>query len=103
MATPVAALRAMRLLLSQRGIVFWSEPVGSNEPLQNRNPQGKLRANISPFHCLTVSLAQEGAGLGTIIGEVGARQLAHQAAFSHFERLPIQSAAQQFFLLRSAS
>ena len=103
MAQPLASLSAIRRLLSPTGAVFWSEPTGSHEPLDNRNPQGKLRANLSPFHCLTVSLASGGAGLGTIIGEAGARALAGQAGFSSFETLVIESSMQQFFLLRTSS
>jgi SAM-dependent methyltransferase len=100
MPAPVSGLRAMGAVLSPQGSLFWSEPTGSREPLENRNPQGKLRSNLSPFHCLTVSLAAGGAGLGTIIGEAGARELAAQAGFVTFEKLPIDSPAQQFFRLR---
>jgi 2-polyprenyl-3-methyl-5-hydroxy-6-metoxy-1,4-benzoquinol methylase len=100
MVDPVQSLRAIGALLSPGGVFFWSEPTGSSEPLENRNPQGRLRASLSPFHCLTVSLAGGGAGLGTIIGESGARALAHQAGFGSFEKLSIDSPMQQFFLLR---
>jgi 2-polyprenyl-3-methyl-5-hydroxy-6-metoxy-1,4-benzoquinol methylase len=100
MPAPISGLRAMGAALSARGSVFWSEPSGSREPLENRNPQGKLRSNLSPFHCLTISLAAGGAGLGTLIGEAGARELAEQAGFGSFEKLRIDSPAQQFFLLR---
>jgi len=98
MVEPVGALRAMRALLVAGGQVFWSEPTGSREPLENRNPQGRLRASLSPFHCLTVSLAAGGAALGTIIGEAGARELAAQAGFARFDKLGIPHPAQQFFL-----
>ena len=103
MVAPVQALRAMGALLPESGLLFWSEPTGSREPLENRNPQGKLRANLSPFHCLTVSLGAGGAGLGTIIGEAGARELAQEAGFGSFEKLAIDSATQQFFLLTAAA
>jgi 2-polyprenyl-3-methyl-5-hydroxy-6-metoxy-1,4-benzoquinol methylase len=103
MVRPVEGLRAIRTLLAPGGRLFWSEPTGSHEPLENRNPQGRLRASLSPFHCLTVSLAEGGAGLGTIIGEAGARALAAQAGFTAFQKLASQSATQQFFLLVRAS
>jgi 2-polyprenyl-3-methyl-5-hydroxy-6-metoxy-1,4-benzoquinol methylase len=99
MVEPVGALRAMRGLLAPGGMLFWSEPTGSREPLENRNSQGRLRASLSPFHCLTVSMAAGGAALGTIIGEAGARELAAAAGFARFEKLAIPSPAQQFFLL----
>ena len=100
MVDPVGALRAIRDLLAPGGAVFWSEPTGSRNPLENRNPSGKLRANLSPFHCLTVSLAAGGAGLGTIIGEEGARELAAAARFGSFTKLAVENKMQQFFLLR---
>ena len=99
MARPVEALRAVRALLAPGGRVFWSEPTGSREPLENRNLYGRLRASLSPFHCLPVALADGGAGLGTIIGETGARALAAQAGFASFRKLTSQSLTQQFFLL----
>lgn len=100
MVDPVGGLRAIGELLSPGGAVFWAEPTGSRNPLQNRNPAGKLRATLSPFHCLTVSLAAGGAGLGTIIGEEGARELAAAARFGSFTKLAVQNKMQQFFLLR---
>jgi 2-polyprenyl-3-methyl-5-hydroxy-6-metoxy-1,4-benzoquinol methylase len=103
MVEPVQALRAIRELLSPEGALFWSEPTGSREPLENRNPAGKMRANQSPINCLTVSLAVGGAGLGTIIGEAGARELAQQAGFASFQTLNIENPMQQFFLVRARS
>ncbi len=100
MPDPVGALRQIgRLLSEEHGLLFWSEPTGSDNPMENRNATGKMRSSLSPYHCLTVSLAEEGAGLGTIIGERGARDLAREAGFTHFEKLPIKSAMQQFFLV----
>ena len=99
MPDPVGALQQIGRLLSEEGLLFWSEPTGSDNPMENRNATGKMRSALSPYHCLTVSLAEEGAGLGTIIGEAGARDLAREAGFTHFEKLPIKSAMQQFFLV----
>ena len=100
MTDPVGALRVLRQRLNAEGSVFWSEPTGSHEPMRNRNPIGKMRSALSPYHCLTVSLAAGGAGLGTIIGESGARSLASEAGFETFEKLDIQNPMQQFFLLK---
>lgn len=101
MFDPVGALSVLKKLLSADGLVLWSEPTGSHNPLENRNPIGKMRANLSPFHCLTVSMASGGAALGTIIGEAGARRLAAEAGFSRFERFDIDHPMQQFFGLKS--
>ena len=100
MAEPAAALGQIRGLMSDAGVLFWSEPTGSRDPMENRAPVEKMRAGLSPYHCLTVSLAEGGRALGTIIGESGARELARAAGFDNFERLTIESRMQQFFLLR---
>ena len=99
MKDPVGVLRHIRTLLADDGSLFWSEPTGSDEPAENRNPPGRMRSALSPYHCLTVSLAAGGPGLGTIIGEAGARDLAEKAGFERFERLNVDSAMQQFFLV----
>jgi len=75
MKDPVGSLRAMRTALTHNttttttpssqtsdeeagGFLFWSEPLGSRNPMNNRNTQAKMRAAVSPLHCMTVSLAQ---------------------------------------------
>lgn len=100
MVDPKATLKAIRAALADDGVYMWSEPNASANPLENRNPVGKMFHSLSPLHCLTVSLAFDGAGLGTVIGETGARALAKEAGFSQFEKLPIQHPLNQFFALR---
>jgi 2-polyprenyl-3-methyl-5-hydroxy-6-metoxy-1,4-benzoquinol methylase len=100
MPNPVGALRTLRELLSETGQFLWVEPTGSDDPRENRHPVHRLRAAISPLHCLCVSRAAGGEGLGTIIGERGARRLAEQAGYSSFQTLPIENPMQQFFLLQ---
>jgi 2-polyprenyl-3-methyl-5-hydroxy-6-metoxy-1,4-benzoquinol methylase len=99
MVNPRATLRAIRGALAPDGIYVWSEPNASGKAHLNRNPIGRTFHAISPFHCMTVSLAHDGEGLGTVIGEEGARVLAREAGFSHFEKLPIQNPLNQFFAL----
>lgn len=101
MVDPLATLRAIRAALAADGVYLWAEPNASDRPDENRNPVGKLCAAISPLLCLTVSLAHGGAGLGTIIGERGARALARDAGFGAFDRLPIDNPFTQFFALRA--
>ena len=100
MVDPKATLRAIRGALAEDGVYIWSEPNASANAHENRNPVGKMFHSISPLHCMTVSLAHNGAGLGTVIGEEGARALAREAGFTHFEKLPIQNPFNQFFALR---
>jgi len=99
MVDPIGTLRAMREALSEGGQAFWIEPNASHEPLENRNPVGKAFANISPAHCMTVSLAHGGAGLGTILGEKGTRALAEEAGYSGCTRLPIEHPFNLFMVL----
>jgi 2-polyprenyl-3-methyl-5-hydroxy-6-metoxy-1,4-benzoquinol methylase len=100
MIDPRGTLRAIHAALAEDGIYLWSEPNASDNPLENRNAVGKAFACVSPLHCMTVSLAHHGEGLGTVIGERGVRELAEEAGFSSVEKLPIQNAFNQFFALR---
>jgi hypothetical protein len=54
----------------------------------------------STMHCLTVSLAQGGEGLGSVIGEKLARELAREAGFGGVERLPVKNPYHQIFAVR---
>lgn len=99
MVDPKATLKAIRESLSDDGVFLWLEPNASENPLENRNPVGKIFSTISPLHCMTVSLAHGGEGLGTVIGETGARSLARDAGFSRFEKASIEDPFNQFFIL----
>ena len=101
MVDPLATLEAIREALAEDGVNLWGEPNASHNAHENRNPLGKVFHAISPLHCMTVSLAYDGAGLGTVIGEKGARELAEQAGFKHFEPIPIEDPFNQFFALRT--
>jgi 2-polyprenyl-3-methyl-5-hydroxy-6-metoxy-1,4-benzoquinol methylase len=99
MVDPLATLKAIREALAPDGVYLWSEPNASANAHENRNPVGRAFHAISPLHCMTVSLAHDGAGLGTVIGEAGARALAEQAGFKSFEKLAIENPFNQFFAL----
>lgn len=100
MADPVGVLRTIRERLTDDGLLVWSEPAGSVNPLENRDTLSRMRAALSPFHCLTVSLAAGGPGLGTLIGTEAAQELASEAGFERFETLPVPCETQLFFGLR---
>jgi hypothetical protein len=88
-------------VLAEDGLIVWSEPSGSSNALENReDPLARVRAALSPYHCLTVSLAAGGAGLGTILGEDGVRRLAAEAGYEDIEILPVDSPLQAFYGLR---
>lgn len=51
------------------------------------NPFAPLYYGISTMHCMTVSLAEGGAGLGTVWGIQLARQMLADAGFTRVEVL----------------
>lgn len=101
MVKPRATLDAIRRALAPEGVYVWSEPNLSANAHENRTPIGRTFHAISPLHCMTVSLAFSGEGLGTVIGEQGARALAQDVGFQRFEKLPIENPFNQFFALRA--
>lgn len=54
------------------------------------HPMGPFLYTVSTMHCMTVSLAQDGAGLGAMWGEEKAREMLREAGFDNVEvkRLP---------------
>jgi len=54
----------------------------------------------STMHCMTVSLAQGGEGLGSVISGKLARELGREAGFSEFEILPVKNPYHQIFAIR---
>ena len=70
LAQPVDVLRAIRRALKQEGVYFMIDIAASSELGDNLDhPLATALYTVSLFHCMTVSLAQGGAGLGTMWGE----------------------------------
>ncbi len=100
MARPRAALAAVRGILKPGGAFLWSEADASDNLEENLNSVGRALYGASTMHCMTVSLADHGEGLGVVIGEKRARSLATEAGFTSFERLAIKNPYHQIFLAR---
>ena len=49
------------------------------------HPLGPMLYSVSVLHCMTVSLAQGGPGLGTVWGEQTATELVREAGFSQVD------------------
>jgi 2-polyprenyl-3-methyl-5-hydroxy-6-metoxy-1,4-benzoquinol methylase len=79
---PDTVLREIRKILKPDG-VFLMQDIRSSSHLENNidNPIGSMLYTISTMHCMTVSLAQGGAGLGTCWGEELALQMLDEAGF----------------------
>jgi 2-polyprenyl-3-methyl-5-hydroxy-6-metoxy-1,4-benzoquinol methylase len=100
MANPRGALRAIRTALKPTGALMWSEAKASDRLEDNLGTWGRSLYGASTMHCMTVSLAHDGEGLGSVIGENLARELAIEAGFSNFAILPVDNPFHQIFVLR---
>jgi SAM-dependent methyltransferase len=89
-AEPAKVLANIARALRPDGTYIMVEPDASSHLEGNlAHPLATLLYTISTFHCTTVSLAQNGAGLGTMWRREKALEMLHGAGFSgvHVERL----------------
>jgi SAM-dependent methyltransferase len=85
-ARPLAMLKGIRRALRDDGTYLMQDIQGSSHHHENLDhPGGPLMYMISTMHCMTVSLAQGGDGLGAMWGEEKARELLAEAGFSSVE------------------
>lgn len=90
-ADPAGVLRGIRVALRPGGTFLMQDIAASSHLHKNLDhPLGPFLYTISTMHCMTVSLAQGGAGLGTVWGEELALQMLSEAGFSDVtvKRLP---------------
>jgi 2-polyprenyl-3-methyl-5-hydroxy-6-metoxy-1,4-benzoquinol methylase len=82
-AKPLALLKGIRRTLKPGGTYLMQDIQGSSHHHENLDhPGGPLLYMISTMHCMTVSLAQGGDGLGAMWGEEKARELLAEAGFT---------------------
>jgi hypothetical protein len=83
---PGTVLRSVRAALGDDGTFLMIEfKFSSNLEANLGNPYAALYYGISTMHCLTVSLAEGGAGLGTVWGVELARSMLEAAGFDHID------------------
>ena len=83
---PATVLQRVSDALAPDGIFLLIDFKFSSHVEENvGNPFAPLYYGISVMHCLTVSLAEGGAGLGTVWGIQLARRMLHEAGFSHVD------------------
>ena len=88
-ADPAAVLASIHGALVPGGSYLMVEPHASSNLEENvENPMAPVLYSISTLHCMTVSLAQGGVGLGTAFGEQKARDLLADAGFVDLEVHP---------------
>lgn len=100
MAHPRQALAGIHRALKPGGVLLWSEADASDRLENNLTPVGRTLYAASTMHCMAVSLAQNGDGLGVVVGEDRAREMASAAGFGSFSRLPVENPYHQIFELR---
>jgi 2-polyprenyl-3-methyl-5-hydroxy-6-metoxy-1,4-benzoquinol methylase len=82
-AQPRKVLRAIHDALKPDGTFLCVDIAGDSTHAGNMDhPLGLALYSISTFHCMTVSLALGGEGLGTMWGEQQARELLAEAGFT---------------------
>jgi len=90
-ARPLNLLRGIRRTLRNDGVYLAQDIHASSHHHEDRDhPLGALLYAVSTMHCMTVSLAQGGEGLGTMWGRERARDYFTRAGFAEIEvnRLP---------------
>jgi 2-polyprenyl-3-methyl-5-hydroxy-6-metoxy-1,4-benzoquinol methylase len=85
-AKPLAVLRGIHRTLRPDG-VYLMQDIGGTSRLRDdiEHPLGTLLYTISCMHCMTVSLAQGGEGLGAMWGEAKTREYLAKAGFRSIE------------------
>lgn len=82
-AKPLNVLKGIFHSLKDDGIYLMQDIHGSSEVQNNLDhPVGPLLYSLSTTHCMTVSLAQGGDGLGTMWGQEMAIEYLNEAGFS---------------------
>jgi 2-polyprenyl-3-methyl-5-hydroxy-6-metoxy-1,4-benzoquinol methylase len=85
-AQPRQVLAAIARALRPDGVFLMVDIQASSQVEENvTHPLGPFLYTVSCLHCMTVSLAQGGEGLGTVWGEHLATEMLHQAGFSQVE------------------
>ena len=85
-AQPTGVLRAIAEALRPGGVFLMVDIAASSNVHENMDhPLGPALYAVSTMHCMTVSLALNGEGLGTMWGEQLARQKLAEAGFTNVE------------------
>jgi ubiquinone/menaquinone biosynthesis C-methylase UbiE len=86
-AQPLRMLRGIHRALKRDGVYLMQDIKGSSFVHKNMDhPLGTMLYTVSCMHCMTVSLAQGGEGLGAMWGEEKARDYLEQAGFASVQK-----------------
>ncbi|MGF1671272.1 MAG: class I SAM-dependent methyltransferase [Balneolaceae bacterium] len=85
-AKPLAVLKGIYRTLKPGGVYLMQDIHSTGHVHKNKNhPLGPLLYTISCMHCMTISLAQGGEGLGAMWGREKAKELLGKAGFVDIE------------------
>jgi 2-polyprenyl-3-methyl-5-hydroxy-6-metoxy-1,4-benzoquinol methylase len=85
-ARPLSVLRGIHRALKPDGVYLMQDIKGSTQVHNNiAHPIGTFLYTVSCMHCMTVSLAQGGEGLGAMWGEEQTREYLQNAGFRSIE------------------
>jgi SAM-dependent methyltransferase len=97
-ANPLAVLRGIRRSLADDGVYLAQDIKGSSHHSGNLDhPVGPLLYTISCMHCMTVSLAQGGEGLGAMWGREKALEYFKTAGFSDVQTNELPHDIQNYY------
>jgi SAM-dependent methyltransferase len=100
-AEPARLVRAVREALAPDGAYVVLEINCADDPADNVGPLATAFYGFSLFYCMTTSLAQGGAGLGTCgLPEAAVRALLADAGFGSVTRAPIDSPFNVLYVAR---
>jgi SAM-dependent methyltransferase len=98
---PATVLRRVHDALAPDGVFLMLDIKASSDLADNLAfPQRAALYAISTLHCMTVSLAEGGAGLGTMWGEQTARRMLADAGFSAVEVVDAPDSANSLYICR---
>ena len=97
---PLGLMKSIRSALKTDGTYLMLEMNCSPNLEANANAVGRFLYAVSTLYCMTTSLARDGAGIGAAMGEPKARELASQAGFQEFRKLPIEDPFSRLYELR---
>jgi SAM-dependent methyltransferase len=87
LADPVGAARQVARTVAPEGTWLIVEPSAGERVEENLGALGRLLSSTSALHCLPVSLAHGGAGLGALLGEARLREIVAAGGLTHFRRI----------------
>ncbi len=104
MTHPAEAMRAIRFALADDGTWLLVDIKARDTFAENaaKNPMASMMYGISVLTCLSSAMSEhDGAGLGTLgLPEGKAREMAFDAGFTRFRKLPVDHPVNAFYEIR---